>query len=299
MSQTAKILNFPNRHLTRKGLAREALTPESLTTESLATESLATEQDARSAGASFACQFQARAERYSPFCLGIDPSDKVLRDRSLADTCADWSEQIIKEGVAVVKPQVAYFERFGSQGIKVLEVLTQTLRQEGVLVLLDVKRGDIEQTNCAYAEAYFGEKSALCADAITTSAYLGFDELKPFFEAGYVFVVAASSNEAGLKSPYQQGASLAHLIDKIATESNAGAVIGATRKDISAKTLAPLADSLLLCPGIGAQGAGFEVFEKFSNKHNVIPTASRSVLEADNFVESLKQHKALAAKQLR
>lgn len=276
MSQIAEIINFPPRHLARGS----------------AQENKGQDRD------SFVARFSIRAEAFSPFCLGIDPSDKILNGVALEDYCAKLTEQIIKEGVALVKPQSAYFERFGSKGIKVLEELIAPLRAAGILVLLDVKRGDIGSTNVAYAKAYFDKDSALCVDALTANAYLGFEDLAPFFayEDKYVFVVAASSNEAGAKAAAQAPAPLAELIGKIAAELRAGAVIGATRTDITAKTLEPLGTSLLLSPGIGAQGAGFDVFDKFPTKRAIIPTASRSVLEAEDFAEALKQHKEAAAK---
>ena len=270
MSQPAKIINFPPRHLAQ---GQTSAPPDDFTSK-----------------------FHARAAAHSPFCLGLDPADEILGTSTLADYCAKFAEQVITEGVALVKPQSAYFERFGAQGLAVLEKLTQTLRQEGILVLLDVKRGDIDATNRAYAQAYFSSASPLCADAITASPYLGFEDLAPFFQQdkAYVFVVAASSNGAALR--HQQGGVLRTLLDKIAAEPKAGAVIGATREDLTAEVLAPLADSLLLCPGLGAQGGSFDIFEKFPAPQNIIPTASRSILKAENFTDALKAYKERAAK---
>lgn len=249
-------------------------------------------------------RFQARADRYSPFCLGIDPSDKVLKGKGLGDYCNSLTDSIIKTGVALVKPQSAYFERFGASGIKVLEDLTKNLRAEGVMVLLDVKRGDIASTNEAYAEVYFSPNSPLSCDAITVHPYLGFADLAPFFSAaktnnGYVFVVAASSNLAGANAPTQQTKPLVQLIKEIAHEPNAGAVIGATRTDLTKEVLSPLSKSLSLFPGIGAQGGSFETLVKFPARRNIIPTSSRSILEAENFAQTLEEHQAIARKNLR
>ena len=75
--------------------------------------------------------------------------------------------------VAVVKPQSAFYERFGSRGVAVLERVIEASRAAGALVLLDVKRGDIGSTTQAYADAYLDPASPLAADAITASPYLG------------------------------------------------------------------------------------------------------------------------------
>ena len=79
----------------------------------------------------------------------------------------------------MVKPQSAFFERFGSGGVAVLERVIATAREAGAQVLLDVKRGDIGSTSQAYADAYLDPASPLAADAITASPYLGFGSLTP------------------------------------------------------------------------------------------------------------------------
>ena len=104
--------------------------------------------------------------------------------------------------VAIVKPQSAFYERFGSRGIAVLERLVTTCRDAGSLVLLDVKRGDIGSTSQAYADAYLDPSSPLAADAITASPYLGFGSLEPMVDTARkhgagVFVLALTSNPEG------------------------------------------------------------------------------------------------------
>ena len=104
--------------------------------------------------------------------------------------------------MAVLKPQSAFFERFGSRGIAVLESTIRQLREAGALVLLDVKRGDIGSTVAAYADAYLDPASPLCADAITASPYLGVGSLRADVRAaaahgGGVFVLALTSNPEG------------------------------------------------------------------------------------------------------
>ncbi len=100
----------------------------------------------------------------------------------------------------MVKPQSAFYERFGSRGVAVLERVIATAREAGALVLLDVKRGDIGSTSQAYAEAYLDPASALAADAITVSPFLGFGSLDPFVDTARkhdagLFVLARTSNK--------------------------------------------------------------------------------------------------------
>jgi orotidine-5'-phosphate decarboxylase len=101
--------------------------------------------------------------------------------------------------VALIKPQSAFFERYGARGVAVLERVLVAVRDAGALVLLDVKRGDIGSTMAAYAAAYLSDGAPLAADAITVSPYLGVGALDPAFElAGRtgrgVFVLALTSN---------------------------------------------------------------------------------------------------------
>ena len=103
---------------------------------------------------------------------------------------------------AAIKPQVAFFERFGSEGYRVLERLIDDARDADVLVVADAKRGDFAVTNAGYAEAWLAERSPLRVDAVTASPYLGVDALAPLFSARPgerrgVFVLVATSNQEG------------------------------------------------------------------------------------------------------
>ena len=123
-------------------------------------------------------------------------------------TCRGWSGSRSPQSRAwrrtspLVKPQSAFYERFGSRGVAVLERVIAASRAAGALVLLDVKRGDIGSTTQAYADAYLDPASPLAADAITASPYLGFGSLDPMvdtarkYDAG-VFVLALTSNKEG------------------------------------------------------------------------------------------------------
>ena len=154
----------------------------------------------------FGARLSAAIASRGPLCVGIDPHPELMRDWGLpvtADGLARFCDVCVRAygGFAVVKPQVAFFEVFGSAGFAVLERTTAALRSTGVLVLADAKRGDIGSTMAAYAQAWAGA-GPLAADAVTASPYLGFGSLAPLLEVAAehgrgVFVLAATSNPEG------------------------------------------------------------------------------------------------------
>jgi orotidine-5'-phosphate decarboxylase len=143
-----------------------------------------------------------------PLVVGIDPHLPLLRDWGLPEDAAGLERfaltvvEAVADRVAVLKPQSAFFERFGSRGVAVLERVLDAIRHAGALSLLDVKRGDIGSTVAGYAGAYLDPASPLAADAVTASPYLGFGSLRPLLDAAYangrgVFVLALTSNPEG------------------------------------------------------------------------------------------------------
>lgn len=215
---------------------------------------------------------QALAAR-GQLCVGIDPHASLLRDWGLDDTVAGLEKFALSavEAVApycsVVKPQSAFYERFGSRGVAVLERVIAESRAAGALVLLDVKRGDIGSTSQAYADAYLDPASSLASDAITISPYLGFGSLQPFIDAARVhgaglFVLAATSNKEGPEVQEAVTAAgrtvsatmLDHLRELNAGETplgSYGAVVGAT---IDGSDLDFAFNGPILAPGYGEQG---------------------------------------------
>jgi orotidine-5'-phosphate decarboxylase len=249
----------------------------------------------------FVERWRQSVARFGPFCLGVDPSSDVLRRWGLADSpegLAVFCERLLHwtDGlVGMLKPQVAFFERFGAKGFGVLEQLVAHLRRRGALVLLDGKRGDIGTTCAAYAQAYFGPASSCRVDAMTAHAYLGFAALEPMFAAadlagGAVFVVVASSNAEGAAlqaAKTSDGGSVALALAQAIRQRNAAsgtnscaAVIGATRGEAGREALDALGGALVLAPGIGAQGATIADLAGFPERRNIIPAASRAVLDA-------------------
>jgi orotidine-5'-phosphate decarboxylase len=249
------------------------------------------------------------AER-GPLCVGIDPHAALLDRWGLPDDVAGLERfartvvDALADRVAVFKPQSAFFERFGSRGIGVLESIIRQSREAGVLVLLDVKRGDIGSTMAAYASAYLDPASPLRADAITVSPYLGVGSLRPAFDmaaahGGGVFVLALTSNPEGPSVQHARGADgrtvAQTVIDEI-SQVNAGAdplgslglVVGATIGDTGhdlSKVNGPL-----LAPGLGAQGGTPDQLRTIFGEslHNVLPSYSREVLGAGPDVAGLR-----------
>jgi orotidine-5'-phosphate decarboxylase len=245
-----------------------------------------------------------------PACVGIDPHPGLLESWGLSDDVdglARFAESCVaaySDSAAVVKPQSAFFEAYGSRGIAVLERTIAELRAAGVIVLLDVKRGDIGTTMAAYARAYLDPSSSLVSDAITVSPYLGVGSLDPAFElaaahgAG-VFVLAQTSNPEG---PQVQLASAADgrpvgqvVVDELARRNAGhgslgpfGAVVGATIQagDVNYDGLG----GPILAPGVGAQGGTPETVRTIfgSSLRGVLPSVSREVLRHGPDVSALR-----------
>jgi len=133
----------------------------------------------------FGARLRAAMDARGPLCVGIDPHQHLLDAWGLPDTAEGLASftygvvDALADRVAVFKPQSAFFERFGSAGIAVLEQATIRLRDAGALVIIDAKRGDIGSTMGGYAAAYLAEKGPLACDALTVSPYLGFGSLQP------------------------------------------------------------------------------------------------------------------------
>ncbi len=251
----------------------------------------------------FSSRLSERILLHGPLCVGLDPSAATLAACGLpnsAEGAFEFGRRVLEAAeyrIAIVKPQAAFFERFGSAGWRALEEVAALARKGGVLVLLDGKRGDIDSTAAAYAEAFFSPTSPARADAVTVHAYLGFDALKPFFdfavrEGGGVFVVVRSSNPEGQSLQHARlpdGTTVAGDLCRAISRSNGvlsqgglgpiGAVVGATCDDAE-ETVAALPQSYILAPGVGAQGATFQdvVRRMPSARGRVLPNTSRAIL---------------------
>ncbi|MFJ4921733.1 orotidine-5'-phosphate decarboxylase [Streptomyces sp. NPDC088725] len=257
----------------------------------------------------FGTRLRRAMDSRGPLCVGIDPHAALLEAWGLADDIKGLERftrttvEALAGQVAVLKPQSAFFERFGSRGVAVLEKAVAEARSAGALVLMDAKRGDIGSTMGAYAAAYLDQDSPLFSDAVTVSPYLGFGSLRPALDAAAVsgagvFVLALTSNPEGAevqRATAADGRSLAQvMLDHIAAENadsaplgSVGAVVGATLGDARADLAV---NGPLLAPGIGAQGATPAdlpgVFGAAVG--NVVPSVSRGILRHGPDVTALR-----------
>jgi orotidine-5'-phosphate decarboxylase len=262
----------------------------------------------------FGARFVAALEARGPLCAGIDPHSGLLAEWGLPDDVSGLERFALTavEGLAphcaVVKPQSAFYERFGSRGVAVLERVIADSRAAGALVLLDVKRGDIGTTSEAYADAYLDPASPIASDAITVSPYLGFGSLDPFVDAARkhdagLFVLALTSNKEGPEVQHARtedgslvaGRMLDHLRRLNADASplgSFGAVIGATI-GVTPDQDAGLDfdfNGPILAPGFGAQGGTVaDVRRIFARAtHAVTPSSSRELLRRGPSVEAMR-----------
>ncbi|MFI1095738.1 orotidine-5'-phosphate decarboxylase [Streptomyces sp. NPDC020917] len=247
----------------------------------------------------FGARLRRSMDDRGPLCVGIDPHASLLTAWGLNDDVAGLERfsltvvEALAGTTAVLKPQSAFFERFGSRGVAVLERTVAQAREAGALVLMDAKRGDIGSTMAAYASAFLDKDSPLFSDAVTVSPYLGFGSLRPALDAAEasgagVFVLALTSNPEGAevqRATAAGGGSVAQtMLDHIAAENagarplgSVGAVVGATLGEAGADLAV---NGPLLAPGVGAQGATPEDLPRVFGAAlpNVLPSVSRDVL---------------------
>ncbi|MGP3924860.1 orotidine-5'-phosphate decarboxylase [Streptomyces sp. 8N616] len=268
----------------------------------------------------FGARLRRAMDTRGPLCVGIDPHASLLTGWGLNDDVAGLERftrtvvGALADRVAVLKPQSAFFERFGSKGIAVLERAVADARSAGALVIMDAKRGDIGSTMGAYAETYLHKDSPLFSDAVTLSPYLGFGSLRPALDAAVingcgVFVLALTSNPEGAevqRATAVGGQSLAQvMLDHMAAENagaeplgSVGAVVGAT---LGAARADLAINGPLLAPGIGAQGATpADLPGVFGSAvRNVVPSVSRGVLRNGPDAAGLREAAARFADEVR
>lgn len=276
---------------------------------------------------SFGVRLRSAMTELGPLCAGIDPHPGLLAhwglDESVAglETFAMTCVEAFAGTVAVVKPQSAFFERFGSAGVAVLERTLAGLREAGTLSLLDVKRGDIGSTMTAYAQAYLSQDSPLCADAITVSPFLGFESLRPALDLAHdtgrgLFVLTLTSNPEGAEVQHalRDGRTVAGSIVDGVTSANApeagrgllgsigmvvGATVGRAAQDLGLDLAG--ANAPLLAPGVGAQGATAADLATVFGKAlgNVLASSSREILRVGPEGAALRAAARQTAEQLR
>ncbi|QPK78200.1 orotidine-5'-phosphate decarboxylase [Corynebacterium lizhenjunii] len=243
-------------------------------------------------------------------CVGIDPHAHLLKAWGLGDDVTGLERftaicvEAFAQDAALVKPQVAFFERFGSRGFAVLERALADLRDAGCLTLADAKRGDIGSTMAGYATAWLDPASTLCADAVTVSPYLGVGALDAVFaqaqahQAG-VFVLAATSNPEAREVQFSRGADgrlvCQAVVDECAQRNavhapqpgNVGVVVGAT---VAEPPQLEQLNGPVLLPGVGAQGASAADVKRITAHAPELGFAnvSRSILSQGPDVQALR-----------
>lgn len=252
----------------------------------------------------------------SQLVVGLDPRPELLpvelrgashASRSAAaEACERFCRGIVDavaEYVVAAKPQLAFFEALGADGVRAFEEVCRYARAAGLLVIVDGKRGDIGSTARAYAEAYLepGEREPALADALTVNPYLGRDSLEPFLAAcrrhgSGLFCLVKTSNagsadvqDLALSDGRPLWHHVAELVDDWGEDlvgerglSCLGAVVGATYPRAVAEARRLLPRAILLLPGIGAQGASAgDVARAFtSGPASALVPVSRAILYA-------------------
>jgi orotidine-5'-phosphate decarboxylase len=285
-------------------------------------------------GGNFADRLAAAvARKRSQLVVGLDPrldalpmelrGEAVLGRAAAASATSRFCKGIVDAVtpyVVAVKPQSAFFEALGSDGVRALEDACAYARSAGLLVLLDAKRGDVGSTARAYSSAYLEPRDSdvAVADAMTVSPYLGHDSVEPFLAAcrrhgAGVFLLVRTSNAGATdvqdltlsdgRPLWQYLAALVHewgegLVGESGL-SSVGAVVGATHPRAVSEARRLMPQTPLLLPGVGAQGATpADVARAFtSGPASALVTASRSVIYAFRETEEDWRTAAAAAAQ--
>jgi orotidine-5'-phosphate decarboxylase len=254
----------------------------------------------------YADRLQAQLDaRGNPCLVGIDPHIDLLprefdavrdtrlpraeRARGLADFCCEVID-VVGPRIAVVKPQSAFFEVFGADGALAWERVVRAAHAANLLVIGDVKRGDIASTAAAYATAFLegvgGEDRRSLCDAVTLNPFLGQDSIDPFLQAcarsdAGVYVLVRTSNKGSADFQRHGEPELSHVVAQRVEQwgaalrgacglSSVGAVVGATHGAELRTFRALMPHTPFLLPGYGAQGASArDIVDAF------VPRASR------------------------
>jgi len=251
----------------------------------------------------FADSLIAATKQKSPVCVGLDPDLKKLPEGVTKDpagvlTFCKGIIDAVKDIACCVKPQMAYFEVLGWEGMRVFWDVCAYAKLQNLLVIADGKRNDIGSTCEAYADAYLHAGSPI--DALTVSPYLGSDGIKPFIarcvqnEKG-IFVLVKTSNESsgelqdltiGDEAVHEH---MAQLVagwgaDCLGAESHyscVGAVVGATYPEELKYLRSLMPNTPILIPGYGAQGGtAADIAHGFVNGIGAIVNSARGIIFA-------------------
>lgn len=264
----------------------------------------------------FGERLEEALDRRGPLCVGIDPHPQLLRRWGLPldeRGLLEFGRRVIDAAagrVAVIKPQVAFFEQYGPGGLESLAEIISLARASELLVIADAKRGDIGTTMAGYADAWLGPDAPWPADALTVSPYLGFGALQPAVETAQargagLFVLALTSNPEGAQvqlAETQAGGRVAEEIVRAAATAlpsttgalgSVGLVVGATTAALAAEHGIDLTVGRvpLLAPGFGAQGASSQDLRQGFGpaSRQVLVNSSRQILRVGPAVTELSE----------
>lgn len=262
-------------------------------------------------------------ETGAPIVVGLDPMLSYIPEQILEKAFSECGETL--EGAAqaiwefnreiidntcdlipAVKPQIAMYEQFGLEGLKAFEKTVKYCKEKGLVVIGDVKRGDIGSTSAAYATAHLGKVTvgtkriaAFDEDFATVNPYLGSDGVKPFVkvcreEKKGIFVLVKTSNPSSgeFQDRLIDGRPLyEHVGEKVAewgeecmgdSYSYVGAVVGATYPEMGKILRKIMPKAYILVPGYGAQGGKGADLVHFFNEDGLgaIVNSSRGIIAA-------------------
>lgn len=279
----------------------------------------------------------------APICVGLDPMVSYIPEHILKKSFAEYGETL--EGAAdavwnynkeivdhtwdlipAVKPQIAMYEQFGIEGLKIYARTIEYCQNKGLLVIGDVKRGDIGSTSSAYAVGHIGsvkvgsnECRGFNTDFITVNPYLGTDGIKPFVnvcndEDRGLFVLVKTSNPSSgeFQDRLVDGRPLYELVAEKVVEwgeasmdgdySNVGAVVGATYPEMSKILRKLMPKTYFLVPGYGAQGGTAKDLMHCFNEDGLgaVVNSSRGIIAAykqEKYAKFGPEHFAEASRQ--
>lgn len=233
----------------------------------------------------YADRLQQRIEKTgSRLCVGLDPRP----GDGGAAAAREFLKQVVEETApwaACYKPNMAYFEAMGIEGIRLLEELLGGM-PEDVPVILDAKRSDIGETQKYYAQGYF---SGWNVDAVTLNPFLGYDSIEPFLDwnGKGIYLLAVTSNPGSADFQRQKladGRSVFELVTALGERAkeegratDVGYVVGLTN---AADVLEKMPDAPLLVPGLGAQGGDLASLAAAARNAPDVINVSRGILYA-------------------
>ena len=253
----------------------------------------------------------AMQKNRSLLCVGLDPVlDRLPSsfDRSCVDSISRFIKEIIQatsDLVCAYKPNLAFFEAHGSQGLRVLDEILESI-PENIPVIGDGKRGDIGNSSARYAEAFF---ETMGFDALTVNPYMGRDSLEPFLEyedkAAFILCLTSNPGSADFQRHHGLYLEVARLAGEWNSRGNIGLVVGAQHSEELERIRQIVGDMPILVPGVGAQGGDLEAVMASGlggEALRLIVNTSRKVLYASSgadFAERAREAASRVVDQMR